>query len=123
MAMTEYTHQEKEQIFEQFKLLPEEKRLGFLNAVTNNPDISANANKLAAGMQGLINEHVAAQSAQSFGALLGGERHFAAMAAYNPPVSGNAVPTLDSARRGQLASPLVALTQQATRDDGMGGLA
>ena len=48
-----------EALLAQFKLLPEDTQRRFTADVTNNPDLRANSAQIAAGMQGLINQHVA----------------------------------------------------------------
>ena len=115
MDIPTYSHAEKEQIFGQFKLLPEEMRHSFVRDVTNNPDMANDPNRIAAGMQGLINAHVAMQAPEMhpFASLLTGHKDVLASFA-----SMQGAPQLaNPGDTGRLGIQLATHTQQRGNDD------
>lgn len=97
-----YTHEEKEGIFKQFRLLPEPMQTAFVAGITKNPEIGANPNLIAAGMQGLINQHVAGQSANPFAAMLANTQLSPDLLAMNVPKAAHAVSlTVPGQQRGR----------------------
>jgi len=92
MADASYTHEQMSAILEQFRLVPKQMQADFLAKVSADPEISGNPNRLAASMQGVINQaaELAQPQTSPFAALLsnvGLSKELLALNAPNAPAS------------------------------------